>query len=222
MHARSALTSLLASAIVVSLGAQAPAAAAQRSFEGVITFRADGGEPMTYYVRSGMVRVEVDMGGEKSAMIMDTRTRTMTVLIPQQRSYMQFSVPDDPPGTSSATDVKVTKLGKSEVVAGHPCQYVRITGSSGEIADVCAATDLGSFMVPSAGPQGGTTSRTDTWYRFLNRDLFPLKVISNESGKGKAVLEATKVERKALDPSLFTPPSGFRKLTMPMGPGGRD
>jgi hypothetical protein len=45
---------------------------------------------------------------------------------------------------------------------------------------------------------------------------FPLKVVRD----GQTVWEVTKVERRALDPSLFTVPAGYQETQVPMGPSG--
>jgi len=36
----------------------------------------------------------------------------------------------------------------------------------------------------------------------------------------QTVWEVTKIERKTLDPSLFTVPAGYQQMQMPMGPPG--
>ena len=42
-------------------------------------------------------------------------------------------------------------------------------------------------------------------------NAFPLKVSQNNA----TVMEVTKIERKSLDASLFAPPEGFQKMSMP-------
>jgi hypothetical protein len=45
--------------------------------------------------------------------------------------------------------------------------------------------------------------------------FFPLKVVNTEHGKKEVVLEATRVEKKPLDASLFVPPPDYKEMKMP-------
>jgi hypothetical protein len=44
------------------------------------------------------------------------------------------------------------------------------------------------------------------------KGFFPLRV---SDGKGKVVLEVTKVEAKEVDDAMFAPPAGFRAMQAP-------
>jgi hypothetical protein len=70
------------------------------------------------------------------------------------------------------------------------------------------------------GPSNGLSELDDDAYRtYFRGGFFPLRVTEIKGDKRRVVLEATKVEPKSLDASLFEVPAGFTEMKMPgMGP----
>ena len=61
----------------------------------------------------------------------------------------------------------------------------------------------------------GVHSACHAWTGALrDQQGFPLKVTRVD---GAAVMEVTKIEKKALDASMFAPPADYQKLEMPTG-----
>lgn len=203
-----AVTTLLALAL--------PAGARAQSFEGTVTFRTDRGGDMAYSVRQGKVRMDVNREGHQAAVIMDPGTRTMDMVMPERRMYMEVHMPDVQPGDAGdpRKDVDITKTGRTETVAGYKCEYWHIhPKDGGDDADACVSSALGNFLVAETSMQ---RSRMAAWEAaFGGKPVFPLKVVSNRNGHPETVMEVTKIEPKKLDASLFEPPAGFQKMTMP-------
>ena len=73
------------------------------------------------------------------------------------------------------------------------------------------------FPSPSIGPAASHPE----WVKLLEGGAFPLKLTNIEDGKLLMSFEATKIEKKSLDDSLFVIPSDYKELTMPGIPGGK-
>jgi hypothetical protein len=195
----------------------APAASGQGEkgapFEGVVTFELEEGTTLDYSVRQGLVRLDVNGKGSQAAMIMDPAAHKMYMLMPTQQMYMEMAIPEaDGSVEVPADQPKPKKTGKTDIVAGHPCEYWVMRHKDGD-TEVCLASDLGGFY-----GFGNTTGKggVPEWQEQLSKNYFPLKVIGNEDGGRKVVLLATKVERKALEKAMFVPPASYKKMTMSM------
>lgn len=165
----------------------------------------------------------VDVPGMGS-MLMDASTGTRTVLMRQQKMYLQMSAADLPQQPANA-NVSVTKDG-SETVAGIPCTDYKITsGTAGQdVYEVCAAPGVPS-MDPKLMMNGPLATRMG-----LNPQI--ASVMQQLSGKGAlklykidgttktVVMQATKVDPTPPDPSLFEIPKDYTKFQAPPGMQG--
>jgi uncharacterized protein DUF4412 len=229
---------LLCLALVASSYA-APILAQPAGFEGTVAYRLTGsgrGAEMTQMYKGMKSRTEIGAGGQSSAMIMDLTTGVMTVLMPQQKAYMvmdmrkagqaaaglPFIKDKMARGGAPPSMPKVSATGRTEVVAGHTCEYY-VMGEKGE-AEVCSAKGLGMFMFgqsPMGGAAAGSMallgamSGSPDYLKLFKDGFFPLKMVHGEGGKKEVVMEATRVEKKALDPSLFVPPPDYKEMKMP-------
>jgi hypothetical protein len=172
-------------------------------------------------VRQGKLRIDAEGQGHKVSSIVDPAAHTVLVVMPEQRMYMAMTLPDAKGAADRGDDMELTKTGKSEVVAGHHCDYWHVHRKGDDAskgADVCLASDLGTFMQPS-GPMRRASA--PVWQTALKgHEGFPLKVVEADGGKAVTRFEVTQIERKSLDESLFEPPAGFRKMEMPAMMGG--
>ena len=209
---RSPAASILALALALLA---APAAAQQTAFEGTVTFQTDHGGTMMYSVWKGLARMDVGTQHGAVATIIDPAKKTLLILLPDQKMYMQKDLPDAPaPDTHGGADsaFKLTNTGKTDVVAGVKCEIWHAVSSSGT-TDVCAARDMGGFFP-------GNAMRNEpppAWAQGLRGNFFPLRVTD---ATGKMLLLATKVEAKKFDASYFAVPAGFTKLDIPAGMPG--
>jgi hypothetical protein len=186
-----------------------------KQFEGVVTYQGEGGRTFQYAIRDGRVRIDLNGENRQGAMIMDSGSHKMYMLMPEQKMYMEMDVSEMGDTESAADNVKPTKTGKTEVVAGHKCEYWTMKEERGQV-DVCLAKDMGSFQAFSNKSIGNASA----WQEAIGKNSFPLKVVMHDDGKEEVALVATKVEAKSLDASLFTPPASYKKMEMKMkGPG---
>ena len=197
-----------------------------QAFEGTLTFVAhgvDGDKIITEWVKGSDTRYDFASAGSASAqgtMIVDGKAKTRTVIMPARRAYM--TAPYDPsarkPGAGEKSDVKWTRTGKTETVAGVKCEVIHGTGTENgkpKEADICVAKGLG-FGGGSTG--GGPFSEALTEY--ANLSLAPgegiVKMTSIDGGKADVQLELTKVDRHSLAATDFQPPAGYTKIERPM------
>jgi hypothetical protein len=200
---------ILALAVIV-----APAIAhgqSSKQFEGVVTYQGEGGRTFQYAIRNGLVRIDLNGENRQGAMIMDSGSHKMYMLMPEQKTYMEMDMSGMGDMDSAADNVRPTKTGKTEVVAGHKCEYWTVKEDKGQV-DVCLARDMGGFMVFDNRAIGEASA----WQRAIGNDSFPLKVVMHKDGGDEVALVATKVEPKPLDASLFSPPSSYKKMEMNM------
>ncbi|MGH7719989.1 MAG: DUF4412 domain-containing protein [Gemmatimonadaceae bacterium] len=185
------------------------------SFEGVVVMRGGrdmDGRTMTYYLRNGLMRVEMTAGeGEEGmTMIADPAQGKSYILMPPQKTYMEFDVGAAIGEALGEKPPQITKTGRMETIAGHRCEHWIVQDDDSR-SEMCVAKGFGSLMGPP-----GSGVREPAWYRELRREgFFPLRV----SEGGEMMMEVTGIERKTLDPALFRVPSDYRKFDMP-GAGG--
>ena len=230
-------------AALVTVTCAARLAQAQAAgFEGIVAYKMMGNgkaAEMTQMYKGMKSRTEVSSGGQTSAMIMDMAAGTMTVLMPPQKTYMVMDMKKmgqglggllgkghkdgGPGGGMPGSMPKITATGRKETIAGHECEYY-VMGEKGE-AEVCSAKGLGMFMMGQSPMSGAVSSMASLAALATNSDaaklfadgFFPLKMVNTEHGKREVVMEATRVEKKALDASLFVPPPDYKEMKMPFG-----
>ena len=194
--------------LVLMLAAAPPASAhAQQRFEGYVAqnLTGDKGETQTMetWVKGSRMRVDMHVGGRTMSSIVDRSTGRMMILIPKSKMYLEQQMPDvEGDGEGKAT---VTRTGRRDVVAGHRCEIIQVKDAKGNISEVCGATGLGTAMMTRPG------QKSPAWMRGM-KGFFPLRVTD---GKGRVVLEVTKVEAKEVDDAMFAPPAGFRAMQAP-------
>jgi len=206
---------------LVALPGAGPALAAQE-FEGVFTVRIKdmpGGTALKTYMKGGKYRMEVSMEGQQMAFIADPAAGETYMVVPQQQMVMVIKMSEAEKlaaeRTGAAGAGKIEALGKKEEIAGHACEYFRVTHSGGH-TDACLATGLGTFRGGSGlfgppTPRGG--SAAPSWAReVLNKGAFPLKVVDQNGG---VLWEVTGIEKKTLEAELFVPPANFQRMPMP-------
>jgi hypothetical protein len=212
---RAALAALAAVLVLVP----AAGGAQPTPFEGVITMKMAGGErgggdgTIQYYLRDNVVRMEMSGARGEMAIVMDPKAKKSYMIMPAQQMYMEQAMDARGGADASGARSQVTRTGKTETIAGLQCEHWLIKDDQGE-TDACLAKGIGTFM--NTGPGMGPRRQAEPeWYEQVRKEgLFPLKITQ---GGGRVTMEVTKIERKSLDPSLFAPPAGFRKMEMPGG-----
>ncbi|MGB6076464.1 MAG: DUF4412 domain-containing protein [Candidatus Acidiferrales bacterium] len=159
---------------------------------------------MRYFATPGALRMEMtDTSGNGGQMIMIMRTdcRLMWTVMPEQQMYMEINLANFKRGGSASAgsqnianaarmpDAKIDRqnLG-SEQVGQYMCDKYRIT----------VTTDKGTYV--------GTV--------WSARQLkgFPVKWLDDKTGM---TMEFRDIDLGPQNPTLFMPPAGYRKMTMP-------
>jgi hypothetical protein len=233
------IRSALTVTIPVFLSLAAPAAA-QKTFEGMVTYASrtpDGKSGMLrYYQLEGRTRQEFEAGGAVAVSITDASSGHLVVLIPERKQYMVMKLTGaGDPMTLMAEDLagggagggmgnppdiskmKVTTTGLQEAIAGIQCgdyHFAAADPNDQTSADVCAATGMGFLgqgaVIPST--EALLNSGPDL-AKLASQGFFPLK-ITMTNGVVRTSMEATVVDRKKPEPSLFVPPPGFSQISL--------
>jgi len=213
--------------ITVAIGSTGAAYGA--GFEGVVhvknTHEAYSNE-MDWYAKGEQGRMETQTpDGRKVYWIVDGKNRRWIYPIPEQKMYHEMSFDDvgDVRGRDVEEESKYefTRTGKKETVAGYPCEIVltknKETGKTK--AESCVATGMGHFFMGNPNTAKSGQRREHRWMKELREHFkegaFPLRtVVYNDDGKEEMRMEVTKIEKKALDDSLFAIPAGYKKFDM--------
>ena len=198
---------LLMVCIAAPLGAQA--------FEGTVTMNVVGdngaAHPISYMLKGGKMRF--DPGGAQVSVIIDPAAQRMMVIMNAQKMYMEREFGSVSAAVQQQTGGKtptVTRTGRMDTVAGYKCEHVTVTDDDGQSVDSCISNELGGFRMPTAS-NPMAPQREPGWITQLGSGAFPLKVTKG----GKTVMEVTAIEKKTLDPALFTAPDGYKSFQMP-------
>lgn len=229
------------SCIAAALLAASPViAGAQQAFEGVVEYDMTTGNQTvhTIYYQKGLhVRMEMNMGGQQTAMIIDGTAGTMTSLMSTQKIYMTMNLREMAAGMRQQRDSthapKITATGRHETIAGHDCEHVLMTNEEhhGQV-DICVARGMGFYMSGGLGGARGRRAAEDFWsvspddprYAEIRRQFgegfFPLRMeTKDEQGRVQMTMVATKIDRRALSDDLFKPPADYKEMKMPSMPG---
>lgn len=172
-----------------------------------------------------------DLDNAKIISLMPSRKMYMTMDLKQAGEGLKDAAKEwkEPSGAKEPiTFPTLTPTGKQETIAGYQCEHWLMGADKQEI-DMCVAKGLGYFGM--GGQMGsalgslknlslfdpkaaGAAAAHPEWVKFLEGGAFPLKLIALENGQPKWSMEATKVERKSLDDSLFTIPPGYTELNL--------
>lgn len=195
------------------------------SFEGQYDMELSSpGESMTisFWAKGGHLRMKLSgKRDETGEMIFRDGISTMIMVMPQQRMYMEMPIPQDiiKPDEQelNARDFPFKKTGNSKTMLGMEAQEF-VFEDAGEKMVIWATEEMGSMRFANNPMLQG-------WTQAMRRmtglkAFFPLETIGTENGKEAYRMKVTKVEKKSLPDSMFLPPEGFMKMTLPAGMGG--
>src|SRR5262249_54009017 len=114
---------------------------------------------------------------------------------------------------------EIVRTGKTDSVAGYQCEIFQTKSKeTGKIhGEACAAkglANMGAFMgLNRSSAVSGDFSREVR--QIIKEGYFLLRMTrKDDDGSEKMRMEATSIEKKKLDNSLFTPPADYTKLDM--------
>ena len=215
-------------------------------FEGMIAMRmateAQQGAELTDFLKGRHTRIETKVANLPegvAVMLWDLDGGKITTLMPSRKMYMTMDMKaaaedlkemKKSQGKEETEFPKLTPTGKQETIAGYTCEHW-LMGEKQDL-DMCVAKGLGFFGMggQSAGGLGSwqnlvfspkllaEAAAHPEWVKFLEGGAFPLKLTSMQDGKVKMTMEATKVEKRALDDSLFSIPPDYKEFSVPNMP----
>ena len=225
---KSILGILFSSLIIISL---ISVKSYSQSFEGEIVMKiTDKGQdkPQTidYYVKGTKIRFDAKgERGESGAMIFDSKTSNMMIVVPSQKMYMTYNykgafggVRDSISKAMEKGDIKMT--GETKDINGYKCEKWTFKDEDGTTGEAWMTKGIKNFFFFS-NPMAGNNDQPEWQKKLTNEGYFPMMVISKDAdGNIDSKMEVTSIEKKSLDESLFTAPDGYKKMEMPMMPHG--
>jgi hypothetical protein len=215
-------------------GAKNSSSSSGEAFEGEITsriFLVDQTMETRYAIKGTRNRIETlfsQDSAQANVTLMDSSSSTTTMLFPETKSYvimnwveMAEELAKEDGQDSSMVFPKVTSTSETETIAGFTCRHWLI--GDDQNLDVCMAKGLGYY----GGGAGGILDKlkdaalrekaqaqldaNPEFAKFVEGGAFPLKMSIIENGRPRIIMEATRIERKSLDDSLFTVPADYKK-----------
>ena len=194
---------------------------AQDMFEGKVTFKADNdGEEqlMTYLVKGTKFRIEPDNGDGESqgAMIYDSETQMMILLMNEQKMYMEMPMNESQNFSTSNSDEPeyFEKTGESMDILGYSCDNFNFKDKDKQ-GVAWMTKNLGPFLFMN-NPNDMESANAPWEQEIMDAGYFPLLVKEEDSsGELTTVFEVTELQAMDLDDKEFVPPPDFTKFTMP-------
>jgi Domain of unknown function (DUF4412) len=210
---------------------------AATAFEGKVSLAMSSGKDraqnMNYSIKGQKLRMDITSEGREMSTIMDMAKLEMLMLMPEEQMYMVMPMQKpvekamEKQGESTA---EIERTGKTEKILGYQCEQILVK-DKGTVTEMWVASDLGMFMglgsggggggggmggMFGGGREGGGAAGAKWEEALKGKGGFPLRVISRDAkGKETFKMEATKIEPGRLPDSLFVPPEGYQKFSMP-------
>ncbi len=190
----------------------------QQLFEGKVVYKMAGDEgeaEMTYFVKEGKMRIEV-AGEGGGSMIFDSKNKTMLVMMPDEKMYMEMPMKMgemmDEESDDAVGDFK--KTGQKKEILGYACEKWIYKDDESEV-ESWVTKELGTFVFFSDPMEKGKNS--SIWQSQLESEgFFPMElIVKDNSGDVESTMVVTSVEKKSLDDDMFMPPDDYQKLEMP-------
>jgi hypothetical protein len=197
----------------------------QDRFEGKVTFKTDDEQLITYLMKGNKFRIEQSEGKDTGggAMIYDSDTQMMTILMNQQKMYMEMPINElkYTPQADSEKPKYFAKTVEKKVILGNTCDKFEFKDKDKK-GIAWMTKDLGPFLF-MGNPKDMNDSQPDWQQEVMGAGYFPLLVKEEDSsGELKIVFEVTELQSMELDDELFSIPLGFDKFTMPNMPNMLD
>ncbi len=194
------------------------------AFEGEVdmkmtTSKSDKIMTMEYFVKGTKIRTNIE--GKDGAMgggIYDWQTRQMIVIMAKQKMYMVSELhPEKFQYNSQDKHYKIHKTGNTLNILGYDCQEWDYESDDNN-GKVWFAPGIGNWWGTQMAAQSDKLdpSQKAMLNMVVTQKLFPMKWEStNKSGEVSRTAEATKVDKKSLDSSLFEPPADYKEMKIP-------
>jgi hypothetical protein len=221
MRART-LAVVIGSSVAIATGSTRTAGAQS---DGTITFvthreNSNQAQMMVQYARGKKLRIDSGDSTQsaKGSFIIDGVTGTMTILMPSEKRYIQFTTQDaaqlgaaikpladsmkknfgtTTPSTPDKSHLSVTQTG-TETVAGVTCMVYHVTGTDNNgkptEAEICAAPGVGLFIMNAAFGGGGALGAFASRMGANPQTQARYAMLKNILSDGKGIIKLTKIE----------------------------
>jgi hypothetical protein len=188
--------------------------------------------PMVLSVKGSKVRVDLPDGmnapglGARTHLVLDTPAKALYAVIDDQKQVVKLELDKlgeqfksmKPPGAPAEADKtpaappRVTKTGRTNVIAGYKCEDWDVVSPKGERAQICVSAENASFFeMPAAG-----LPADQAWAReIFDGQHLPLRFIGYDAAGGEETrLEVTRLERKPIADTAFAIPEGYKVVDL--------
>ena len=183
-----------------------------KDFEGKLEMTMTAGKksiPMTYFIKTGKVRFEMKPDAKTTSIgLLDAESGAMTMLMPEQKMYMTFSLKG---AAEMAPGSTFEETGRTETIAGKTCAEYIVTDKK-TVMEIWATSELrGAANISDAFSRRGQRSAWEN--ELVRRNLFALRTIAkNKKGVEQSRMECTAIHEEKLDDALFQVPEGYSKV----------
>ncbi len=214
--------------VVLFVASFAITSVAQTQFEGKVVMNVKSGDKGTdidLFVKGNKTLIQM-MGEEKANLIMDSKAKKMTILMPQQKMYMEMDLnmmkdisekmkKNDKSEKADKMNGDFNKTGETKDINGYECEKWVYTDDGGDKTEAWMTKELGNFMGFSNPMMNDEAS---SWQKKIEgQGYFPMLAIHyDDSGNVESSMEVKSVDKKSLDESMFEIPAGYSKFNMPM------
>jgi len=230
-------------AVLLAAAGLPGAATAQTGFNGVITFQSNrsSGKQDTFVQTTKGNKIRIDgFGSDSGSMIVDNDAKVMMMIEPEKKQYMLVTQDDMKQMQAMMAPMmermkqrqgakddegsfNFTKTGKTETVAGVPCEvyrgsYVDGEGKNSE-GEACVANGVGFALadIMANNPlmqQSGQNRMMERYRQLVGGHKGILKATSIKDGKPTTEFQATKIEPKSVNDAVFAPPAGYKEVRL--------
>ncbi|MCC7301725.1 MAG: DUF4412 domain-containing protein [Bacteroidia bacterium] len=168
-----------------------------------------------YYIKGDKVRIDElnsKTGKVEGTFLIDLKAGTMTSLSHERKMYLEQKTPAP---SKPAGECKVEKTKNTKTINGYKCVEYKVTNST-ENTIVSHWVAAGKFNFFSKMLK--VLNRKDKFSVYFQQipgmdGMFPMySTLSAMDGKVTETMDATKVEKKAVDAGLFSIPAGYTKF----------
>lgn len=202
---------------------------AQKSFEGEVDLKYTGergDNTIKYFTKDGMVRLEMgeNAKADSKAPKMGTiivKDKNLFMLMPEKKMYIEkpLDLNAQVKKLEKRNDIgkNLKKTGKEEDILGYKAEQWTITDNKGEV-EVWSTNELGNFTQLQALSGMNRQNMPEWLQELMSSGFFPLLVVQHgKDGKELNRLEATNIDKKSLDNTIFEVPADYQKIDMQKG-----
>jgi hypothetical protein len=195
--------------------------------------------PLAILVKGGKVKLAIPEGltkgpgtplGEKGYIVFDSAAKKLTAvsdatkeaivvdLNTSGKSLAGMTPPAAGPRGAAGSPGKITKTGKTDLIAGYTCENWDIVGDKKE-GTVCMASDGPSwFSIPTTGIPTAQAWMLD----MLDGKHFPLRYVGygKDGATEETRIEVTKIDPKPVADTEFQVPAGYKTIELEKMMGG--